>query len=348
MRHRPSLTRRQCRFPVPSRILRRWGYRPILGYMMEVGSTALTHSPPLPASFRAEERTVCASQEEARLEQEELNGCYRSPGLPWAAPCSRALPPDGTRPCGQSNQWRRTSGAPAARGWVHGQPVSRATLPRRCDAVRVLCRAVRRHIRPGSLATSAPGPCESDDGPAALVVFPLWAARACPTRNAARAHPGVMVPSKRAPVRQLGRSHWYQQSALPLHLQQAPPSPLTASPADRGAADAFPETSRLAANRCGNFRRGVTARLSRSRPWRVRATGEAAAKAAAAVHWACGLVGCAAAARAAAPTRRAPLPSGASGRSAPGAASQRRLGRAAAATAAQGAQGADIVGLGCR
>jgi hypothetical protein len=49
-------------------------------------------------------------------------------------------------------------------------------------------------------------------------------------------------------------------------------------------------------------------------PWRVRATAEAAAPAA--VPRACGLVGWVAAARAAAPTRRAPLPSGASGRSA--------------------------------
>ena len=48
----------------------------------------------------------------------------------------------------------------------------------------------------------------------------------------------------------------------------------------------------------------------------MRVTAGVVAAAAAAVPRACGLVGCVAAARAAAPTRRAPLPSGASDRSA--------------------------------
>ena len=234
---------------------------------MGVGSTTLTHSPPLPASFRAEKRTVCASQEEARLEQEELSGCYRSPGPPWAAACSRTL-----LRMGRARAANPTSGAarPARRPLAGGCMGSRSAA-QHCHDGAMRCafhaRAVRRQHPPRIAGHICPRTLRIGRRAGRVSSLPsVLGGTSLPRPQSSARPPRCGGLEQAAPVRQLGRSHWYQQSALPLHLQQAPPSPLTASPADRGAADAFPETSRLAANRCGNFRRGVTARLSRSRP----------------------------------------------------------------------------------
>jgi hypothetical protein len=115
----------------------------------------LTHSPPLPASFRAEERTVCASQEEARLEQEELSGCYRSPGPPWAAACSRTLLRMGrARAANPTSGAARPARRPLAGGCMGSQPAAQHCHD---GAMRCAFYAERfiGNIRPGSLATSA-------------------------------------------------------------------------------------------------------------------------------------------------------------------------------------------------